>query len=130
MTPPDPAVDFESLSVDEANQRLAAALSKLTAEVTRPSVKPTRHGHARTARTKKRLSDAMFHRRRAQALLAEPSTVARLRLAANLTMRRAADKALVNERTWFRAERDVSTVSAMTQRRIAHALGVDAADLR
>jgi hypothetical protein len=39
-------------------------------------------------------------------------------------MRRAADKALVNERTWFRAERNFSTVSAMTQRRIANALGV------
>jgi anti-sigma factor RsiW len=122
--PADAAVDFESLSVEESSARLAGALARLDEERFRPSVKPTRTGQARTDRTKKRLSDALFQRRRAETLLAGPTKVARLRLAAGLTMRRAADKALVNERTWHRAESDFDGVSPITQRRIAHALGV------
>ena len=122
--------DFESLSVDEANARLHRALAKLDAERFRPSVKPpaARHGH--TDRTKRRLAASMFQRRRAEALLADPSPTARIRLAAGLTQKRAADKAILAEKTWCRAEANIDAMSRSTQRRVARALNVEVADLR
>jgi len=121
---------FEEVSVEESNARLRGALAKLKAEHARPSVRPTRTGHAHTEKTRRSLSNSMFHRRRAEALLSAPSAVARLRLAANLTQRSAADRALIDERSWHRAEANLDSVSAMTQRRIANALGVTPDDLR
>ena len=122
---PDSAeADFDTLTTAEATERLACAVAKIKAEHARPTIKQARQGHGHSQRTKRRLSASMFQRRRAEALLNGPSEVARLRLAANLTQRSAADRAFINERSWHRAENRLDSVSAMTQRRIAHALGV------
>jgi DNA-binding XRE family transcriptional regulator len=121
---------FEQLSIAASNDRLRRALASLDREHARPSVRPTRTRHACTPRTRRKLSVSMAARRKAEALLANPTKVCALRLKANLTQRAAADRALINERTWHRAERDLDTVSASTLRRVAHALGVAPNNLR
>lgn len=131
MTTADPTA-FEDLSNQEAVARLDCLLEKLEAERNRPRspVKHRRTGRPHTAGTKRKLAKQMFERRRAQTLLASPSAVAKLRLAADLSQRQASEKALIDERTWTRAEANFSAVSALTQRRVARALGVNPANLR
>lgn len=128
MTDP---VALEDLSDREALARFDSVLAKVDAELARPR-EPVKHrpaGRPHSERTKRRLSASMFERRRAETLLAGPTKVARLRLAADLSQRAAAAKALVDERTWTRAEAGFDSVSAPTQRRVARALGVNPADL-
>lgn len=124
------AVAFEDLGDEEALARLDTLLAKLDAELARPreQIKPA--GRPHSDRTKRKLAETMFERRRAETLLAGPSKVASQRLAADLSQRQAAEKALIDQRSWQRAEQNYDSVSPATQRRIARALGVSPDDLR
>lgn len=129
----DPTAEaaLDHLSDAEAVERLDRALAKLEADHARgPTKAKPRHGREHTPRAKQRMSDAMFQRRRAEALLEGPTKVASLRLARELTQREAADRAVVNLRTWARAEADITAVSKITRQRVARALGVDVSELR
>lgn len=100
---------FENLSLGEAVERFDRVLAEAEADRNRPWKHPARRGHPHSERTKRKLSDATFQRRRAETLLNEPTAVARLRLSAGLTQQAASAKALVDSRTWARAEGDFGT---------------------
>lgn len=121
---------FEELSDADAVARLDAAMARAQAGHAKGPTKTRRDGRKLTPRTKRRLSDVMFARRKAEALLAGPTRVASLRLARELTQRDAAERATIATRTWCRAEADIAGVGPATQRRVARALGVDVSELR
>lgn len=130
MTEPA-GVGLEDLSAEAAMARFDRVLEAAEAELARPRAHPAakRAGRPHSDRTKKKLSARTFERRRVQTMLDSPTAVACARLAAGLTQGAAAEKALINSRTWCRAEANFSAVSLLTQRRVARALGVKPADL-
>ena len=130
MTPTETAA-IEDLCAAAAIERFDRVLAKAEAELAHPRAHraPKRSGRPHSPRTKRKLSAATFERRRAQKLLNEPTAVARVRLAAGLTQLAASEKALIDSRTWCRAESDFASVSKLTRKRVARALAVRPSDL-
>lgn len=121
---------IEDLTVSAALERFDRVLEKAQAQLDRPrGPAPKKSGRPHSPRTKKKLSDATFQRRRVETMLDSPTKVARLRLSAGWTQGQASERALIDSRTWNRAESDYASVSKLTQRRVARALAVRPSDL-
>jgi hypothetical protein len=115
------------LSAEEIRANVARMLAARQAEASRvaPPKPKKRRPHSR--RTRERQSRAAFANAKARALAdGELSPLRRLRLERDLTARQASRLALIDERSWRRAERQPATISAPTWARIAAALDVPA----
>ena len=115
------------------NEQIAANVDRFLREQAQAYAEPPtrkRRGRRQRAATRRKIAAAKFadHKRKALANGASPLRIARLER--GWTIRQAAERALVSERTWLRAETNPARLSPPSWQRIAASLGVEISALR
>jgi DNA-binding XRE family transcriptional regulator len=118
------------LSAEQIRANVARMLAARQTEIARVAPRKPKKRRPHSKLTRQRQSRAAFANAKVRALEAgEVSPLRRLRLHLDLTAKQAARLALIDERTFRRAEKHPESISATTWARIAQAFDAPISDL-